>query len=222
MEESVTMKGKTVVMLIAAIFVIMIYGAHAEEYYIITASNGSQIVVKSYRFTDEYVEYTTKNDLPGFIKKEDFISISNMVGVQPGESAQSQSIEEEKTREIMIWIVSGLVLFLVYIVFMVYVTRKKKKNEGEAVDIYYGRTEKNPVTQGHLSFEYKGLLGKKQQRTVEVISAYEEEGILYISGYCTVKNERKIFRADRVIGMATDMSSDKRAPIEDFFVDAED
>lgn len=216
------MNGKTVIMLIAAFFVLIMHDAQAEEYYIITASDGSEIVVKNYRFTDEYVEYTTKSGLPGFMKKENFVTISNMIGVQPEESIQAQSIEEQKKREIIVWIVSGLILLLLYIVFMVYVTKRKKTKDDGTVDIFYGRTEKDPVTQGHLSFEYKERLGKKQLRTVEVFSAYEEEGILYISGYCTIKNERKIFRADRVIGMATDMSSDHRAPIEEFFVDAED
>lgn len=217
-----TMKSKTVIMLIAAFFVLTIHDVQAEELYVITVSDGSEIVVKNYRFTDEFVEYTTKSGLPGFMKKEDFVAISNMIGVKPEESVNSQSAEELKKREIIIWIISGLVLLILYIIFMVYVTRRKKTEGAGAIDIHYGRIEKDPVTQGLLSFEYKELLGKKQMRTIEVFSAYEEEGILYINGYCTVKHERKLFRADRVIGLAKDMSSDHSAPIEQFFVDAEE
>ncbi len=215
------MKVKALLAVIVIFFGVLVQLAFAEEYYIITASDGSEIVVKDYTFTDEFVEYTTKSGLPGFIRKEDFLSISNMIGVQSGEAATYESVEEEKRREIIIWVATGFTLLFLYAVFMLFVTKRKKKKEGE-VDIYYGRAEKEPVTQGHLSFEYRGFLGRKQQRTVEVTSAYEEEGILYINGYCTVMDERKTFRADRVVGKATDLSRDHKAPIEDFFVDSEE
>ena len=58
----------------------------AEELYIITTKDGSTIVAKNYNFTDEFVEFTTENGLPGYIKKDEFVAISNMVGVPPGEA----------------------------------------------------------------------------------------------------------------------------------------
>ena len=57
-----------------------------EELYIITTKDGSTIVAKNYNFTDEFVEFTTENGLPGYIKKDEFVAISNMVGVPPGEA----------------------------------------------------------------------------------------------------------------------------------------
>ena len=58
----------------------------SEELYIITTRNGSTIVAKDYNFTDELVEFTTESGLPGYIKRDEFVAISNMVGVPPREA----------------------------------------------------------------------------------------------------------------------------------------
>jgi len=213
-------------LLLQSVFMVLVlafscYADGAEEMYIITTRDGSEIIVKNYKFTEEHVEFMTKNDLPGFIKRKDFVKISNMVGVPPGETTQRETIESEKKREMMIWLVSAAVLFVLYIVFMVYVIRKKKDKGQEEVDVYYGRAEKEPVTQGHLAFQYRHSLGRKSDWIIEVRNAYEEDGTLFVEGIATATGKRKTFRADRIDGLVTDVSSGRKAPIHKFFSNAD-
>ena len=63
-------------------------------------------------------------------------------------------------------------------------------------------------------------MGRISKWGVDVQSAHEEEGVLYIEGVCTTTGKRKEFRADRVVGPVTDMSRDHHAPMDYFFVDA--
>lgn len=197
--------------------------AMAEELYIITTSDGSQIVAKEYRFTDEYVEYTTEEGLPGFIRKEDFVRIGNMIGVPPGQAEQQETVEDRKKRETLVWIVSAALLVVLYCIYLFYVTARKKKEGEDEVDIYYGRIEKEPATQGLLSFTYRGFLWRKRKWVIEARSAYQEDGILFVRGISADTGKRKTFRADRVVGPVTDLSSEHHAPMEHFFVsDRED
>jgi len=194
----------------------------AEELYIITAKDGSTIVAQSYNFTDELVEFTTENGLQGFIKREDFVTISNMVGVLPGEAERirEQVSKEERTKNL--WLSIAVALIALVVILLIYLSRRRKVDSREGTDILYGRKEKNPTTQGHLAFEYRGALGRISKWTVEVRSAYEEKGVLYIEGFCTTTGKRKKFSADRVVGPVTDMSSDHHAPMGHFFVDAKE
>jgi hypothetical protein len=196
-------------------------GFSAEEMYIITTKKGLEIIVKDYAFTDEYVEFTTPNDLPGFIRREEFVKIANMVGVPPAAEIPVETTNNQKEREIIVWLAVAAVLFVLYIVFLVYVTRKKKRKGGGEVDVYYGRREKEPVTQGHLAFQYRQTLGRSTDWVIEVRNAYEEDGILFIEGIVTGTGKRKTFRADRVNGLVTDVSSGHKASIDKFFTDAD-
>ena len=193
----------------------------AEEMYIITTKKGLEIIVKDYEFTDEYVEFTTGNDLPGFIKREEFVKISNMVGVPPAAEIPVETTKNQKEREIIVWLAVGAVLFVLYIVFLVFVIRKKRRKEKGEVDVFYGRSEKEPVTQGHLAFQYRQTLGRSTDWVIEVRNAYEEDGILFIEGIVTGTGKRKTFRADRVNGLVTDVSSGHKASIDKFFTDAD-
>lgn len=193
-----------------------------DELYIITTRDGSTIVARDYRFTDEYVEFTTENGLPGYIKREEFVKIANMVGVPPGETERINIQLSKNERNKELWLLSSVVLAVLFAILLVYLSGRKKKDSRMEADIFYERKEKDSVTQGHLSFEYKGSLGRTSKWTIEVRSAYEEEGILFIEGFCTATDKRKKFRADRVIGPVTDMSNDHHAPMEHFFVDAKE
>ncbi|MHB8788325.1 MAG: YgdI/YgdR family lipoprotein [Desulfobulbaceae bacterium] len=192
----------------------------AEEMYIITTSNGSEIVVRDYDFTGDIVEYTKKNGERGSIRRQDFLSIANMIGVTPDQVAQAQSVEAQKKQEILIWIGAAALIVLLYVGYLLYVSRSRNRSD-RAVDIHYGRVEKDPATQGHLAFTYRGLFRRKTEWTIDVRKAYEEDSILFIEGVCTTTGKRKIFRADRVVGRVTDKSSDHHAPMADFFVDVE-
>lgn len=189
----------------------------AEELYIITTSDGSEIVVQDYHFTGDSVQYTTKKGLRGSIRKEDFLSIANMIGVPPGRAAQAQSIKEQKEQEILIWIGAAAVIVILYAGYLVYVARSRSKGGRDGVDIHYGRIEKVPTTQGHLAFTYRGLFWRRTDWTIDVRRAYEEDDILFIEGVCTTTGRRKTFRADRVVGVVTDRSSERQAPMSHFF-----
>lgn len=190
----------------------------ANELYIITTREGSTIIVRDYRFTDKYVEFTTANGLPGYIKKEEFVKIGNMIGV-PSRGAEPVKVAvTPKERAKTYWLSGGAVFLVLFVVLVVYLSGRKKNNGREETDIYYGRQEKEPTTQGHLSFAYRGFLGRTATWTIAVRSAYEEDGILYVEGFCTATDRKKKFRADRVVGPVTDMSSDHHAPMEHFFV----
>jgi hypothetical protein len=138
----------------------------AEELYIITTKDGSTIVAKNYNFTDELVEFTTENGLPGYIKRDEFVGISNMVGVPPGEAerVREQVSKEERTKRL--WLLMAVVLAVVFAILLIYISSRKKKGSSDETDIFYGRIEKNPTTQGHLAFEYKGILGGISKWTV--------------------------------------------------------
>lgn len=194
----------------------------AEEMYIITTSDGSQLVVRNYDFTGDSVEYTTKNGTRGSISKRDFVSIANMIGVPPAQAEQVQSIEEQKKREILIWIGAAALIVLLYAGYLVYVSRSKTRSGRAGEDIHYLRIEKEPTTQGHLAFTYRGLFRRKSNWTIDVRRAYEEDGILFIEGICTTTGKKKTFCANRVVGAVTDRSSDRHAPLEGFFVDADE
>lgn len=192
-----------------------------EELYIITTSDGSQVVVRDYAFKGDRVEYTTDKGLPGFMRREDFVHISNMIGVPPAQADQEESVAQQKQRLLFIWLASAAALVVLYLLFLMFVIRKKRRAGEADIDIYYGRQEKEPVTRGHLFFQYRGLLGRKSAWTIEVRRAYAEEGILFVEGLCTTTGKRKTFRSDRVAGMVTDMSSGRQAPLGRFFAEAE-
>jgi hypothetical protein len=212
-------------MLVAMLLVLFLAGGQAaavqEELYIITTSDGSQVVVRDYSFSGDIVEYTTDKGLPGFMRREDFVHIANMIGVPQVEAEQQyESPEKQKERLLFIWLASAALLVVAYVFFVVYVTRKRKKAGEADIDLYYGRQEREPLTQGHLSFRYRGLLGRKSSWTIEVRRAYEEDGILFVEGFCTASGKRMTFRSDRVVGRVTDMSSDRQAPMDRFFAEA--
>ena len=192
-----------------------------EELYIITTKDGSAIVAREYNFTDERVEFTTENGLPGYIKKDEFVAISNMVGVPPREAERIRERVSKEERTKSLWLLASGVM-AVFFVILLYVSSRRKNDGRNETDIFYGRKEKNPTTQGHLAFEYKGVMGRISKWTIEVRSAYEEEGVLYLEGLCTTTGKRKTFRSDRVAGPVTDMSRDYHAPMDHFFVDAKE
>lgn len=193
----------------------------AEEMYIISTRDGSEIIVKDYKFTDEYVEFTTGNGLPGFIKRENFVKLSNMVGVAPQVETDQESVEKIKQRELQIWLMAAALLIVLYLLFLAGVIRKKKKRRVDDGHVPPGRIAKKSKTQGHIAFQYRELAGRKSDWTIEVRSAYEEKGVLFIDGICTSTDKRKTFRADRVVGNAKDMSSGRQGRLEAFFTDAE-
>jgi hypothetical protein len=207
------------VAMLFALFLLAGQLAAQEELYVITTSDGSQIVVRDYSFSGDIVEYTTDKGLPGFMRREDFVHIANMIGVPPDQAEEGESPEQQKKRILFIWLGSAAVLIVLYVLFVVFVMRKKRTGDADA-DIYYGRREMEPLTEGHLSFLYRGFLGRKSSWTVEVRRAYEDDGILFVEGLCTTTGKRMTFRADRVIGRVTDLSSDRQAPLERFFADA--
>lgn len=207
-------------LLAAFVFLLPFPGGWAEEMYILTTRDGSEIIVRDYTFTDEHVEFTTGNGLPGFIKKENLVKISNMVGVPSKPETGQQTVQEIKQRELLIWIVSAAVLVILYCVFLLYVIRTKRGRKGEEGGILPGSVEKKPKTQGHLSFRYKERTGRQTDWVIEVGTVYEKDGILFIEGICTATDKKKTFRSDRVIGPVTDMSSGRRCRIEAVFTDA--
>ncbi|MFA5717734.1 MAG: hypothetical protein WC952_08500 [Desulfobulbaceae bacterium] len=211
-------------MLITMLLALFLAGGLAagaqEELYIITTSDGSQIVVRDYSFKGDIVEYTTAKGATGSMRRQDFVHIANMIGVPQDEAEQQyESPEKQKERLLFIWLASAALLVVAYVLFLVYVTRKRKKAGEADIDLYYGRQEREPLTQGHLSFLYRGLLGRTSPWTVEVRRAYEEDGILFVEGLCTTTGKRKTFRADRVSGRVTDMSSGRQAPLDRFFAE---
>jgi hypothetical protein len=192
----------------------------AEEMYILTTRDGSEIIVKDFRITDEYIEFTTGNDLPGFIRKENLAEISNMVGVQPSlkENQQTpETVERIRQREIWIWIGTAAGLVLLYLVYLLLVVRRKKDDRQEPGGISPGRIERPQKTHGHLRFSYRERSGRQKEWVIEVAEAYEENGKLFIEGICTATGRRKTFRADRVNGPATDLSSGRQYRIENLF-----
>ena len=193
----------------------------SEEMFIISTRDGAEIIVKDYRFTDEYVEFTTGNGLPGFIKKENFVKISNMVGVQPRGGEDVEPIEKIKQRELNIWFGSAAVLIIFYLIFLLYVLRKKKIRRADDFSSRPGRVEKRAKTQGHLAFQYQEMAGRKSNWVIEVRNAYEEKGVLFIDGICITTDKRKTFRADQVIDTVKDMSSGRQGRMVDFFTDEE-
>jgi len=211
-------------MLITMLLVLFLAGGQAaavqEELYIITTSDGSQIVVRDYSFKGDIVEYTTVKGAAGSMRRQDFVHIANMIGAPQDEAAQQdESPEKEKERLLFIWLASAALLVGAYGFFLVLVTRKRKKEGETDIDLHYGRQEREPLTQGHLSFRYRGLLGRPSAWTIEVRRAYEEDGILFVEGLCTTTGRRKTFRADRVSGRVTDMSSGRQAPLDRFFAE---
>lgn len=187
-----------------------------EEMFVLSLKDGSAVVVRSYKYTDDRVEFITENNLPGFVKKTEIVNIANMAGVPPSESelTQPQGSDEERKKNILLLAAAGVVVLIILL--LIFKPGKKKAGGEEEV---YGRKEMSPATQGHLSFEYKSALGGPSQWTIEVRSAYEEDGKLYVEGICTTTDKRKTFRADKVVGVVTDLSSDHHALMEDFFFD---
>jgi hypothetical protein len=216
------MKRRLVFIQFSLVLLLLFAGAShcAEELYIITTSDGSEIMVQDYDFTGDSVEYTTKSGSRGSIRKEDFLSIANVIGVQPGQAEQAQSIEKEKEQEIFIWIGAAALIVILYGCYLVYVSRGQKRSGRAGADIHYVRIEKEPTTQGHLAFTYRGLFWRKTNWTIDVRKAYEEDDILFIEGICTTTGKGKTFRADRVVGKVTDRSSERHASMDRFFVDA--
>lgn len=212
--------GAVLVFVLSFLCMSMFSAGAAEERYIITTRDGSTIVAKEYRFTDKYVEYTTENGLQGYIKREEFAAIANMVGVPPGETERVRQQVNKEERRNKLWMLAAALLTVLFAVLLVYLGGKRKSSSRDEADIYYGQVAKEPTTQGHLSFEYKGSLGRTAKYTIEVRSAYEEDGVLYVEGICTATDKRKKFRADRIVGPVTDMSSNRHAPMEQFFVTA--
>ena len=218
------MKGKRLIIgfylaLLLALSAGGLYGA--EEMYIITTSSGAQIVVRDYHFRGDNVTYTTQNGERGSMRKSDFLSIANMIGVPPVQEGQARSPEQQKKRDILIWLGAAGVIGILYVCYLLLVTRRKNREGRNRADIYYGRIEKDPVTPGHLAFIYRGPLWRKTNWTIEVRRAYEEDSILFVEGICTTTGRRKTFRADRVVGKVLDKSSERQAPMARFFVDAE-
>lgn len=191
----------------------------ADELYIITARDGSTIVASDYWFTDEYVEFKTDKGLPGYIKRTEFVKIENMVGVPQRDVEQARNDVNQEERIRSIWFPGAGALVVFCAVLFVYLRNRRNKSVSENRDNVYGRIDKEPTTQGLLSFEYKGSMGKMSKWTIEVRRAYEEDGILYVEGICTTTDKRKKFRADRIVGPVTDVSRDHQAPMEHFFVD---
>ncbi|MDW7771612.1 MAG: hypothetical protein SCH71_01860 [Desulfobulbaceae bacterium] len=187
----------------------------AQEMYILSTRDGYDIVVRDFKFTDEYVEYTTDQGLPGFIQKKDLEKISNMVGVESGGEAP-ETVEKIRKRELMIWAATAAALIALYLLFLFYVIRRKKGRLENT-----GRVEKKAKTQGHLAFRYKERIGRPRDWVIAAGSAYEKGGILFIEGTCLTTEKRKTFRADRVVGPVRDMSSDRQYRIESIFTDAD-
>ncbi|GAB4336061.1 MAG: hypothetical protein Kow0089_06060 [Desulfobulbaceae bacterium] len=210
-------------LLLGIAFVLTAAGTAAgEERYLITTRDGHVIVARDYRFTEEYVEFTTENGLPGFIKRDQFASISNMVGEKPrpGLLPREEVDARERTRGRAL-LAGGVAVFLLALSLAVLLTiRRRKKKEGPVrdTDIFYGRTDMSPVTQGHLSFAYRGFLGRVRTWTIDVRDTWKEDGILFLDGICTATEKRKVFRSDRIVGQVRDMSSERVAAVEQFFV----
>lgn len=187
------------------------YANSADELYILTIRDGSAVVVRDYRFTDQYIEFTTEEGLPGFIKRSELVRIDNMIGVPDGEGEPSVVRSDLDNNVSATWVFSVILLVLLFCL-MLFLLRRKKTT--------YSRREKEQKTGGHLAFDYKEALGRISSWTIEVRRAYEEGGILYVEGVCTVTDKKKKFRADKVVGPVTDMSNEQKAPMEKFFIDA--
>ena len=219
------MKVTRVSVLSLSLFLVFALGAisFAEEMYILYTRDGSEIIVKDYHFTDELVEFTTGNDLPGFIKRENFAGITNMVGVpSTTEEEDTIPIKVIEKRELEIWIGTAAALIILYLLFLWYVTRKKRRKSVDGIPVPAGRIEKRAKTSGHLSFQYKERTGRTTEWVIEVREAYEDDGVLFIEGVCTTTDRKKTFRADRVAGPVKDMSSGRQGRMEAFFADADE
>lgn len=205
------------------IFLSLLYclSGFAEEMYIISTRDGSQIIVQEYSFTDERVEFTTGNGLPGFIRREDFVGIANMVGELPATENDLQAIEKQKQQELQVWLLAAALLIFLYILFMLYVMLKKKGGRDGSSLEKGGRIAMIPKTQGHLSFRYKEFAGRKTDWTIEVRNAYQEDGVLFVEGVSMQTGESKTFRADKIVGMVTDVSSSREAGMDVFFKEEE-
>lgn len=218
------MQCRSVVALVGLVLLLLLCGGAwcAEELYIITTSAGAQIVVQDYDFSGDTVTYTTRDGARGSIRKNDFLSIANMIGVSPGQAEEERSVRQQKEREILIWIGAAALIVILYLGYLFWVARERRGGDREGADIHFLRIEKTPVTQGYLAFAYRGILGRRRDWTIDVHRAYEEEGILFVEGVCTATGRRKTFRGDRVAGEVLDRSSERRAPLADFFIDAQE
>jgi len=221
MQKEVFMKSSIGLILGLAACFVFIAGirSFAEEMYILSTRDGSEIIVKEFHFTDENIEFTTGNGLPGFIKKENLVKISNMIGVQPA-PVKEEPIEKIKQRELGIWIATATALVFLYLLFLLYVIRKRKGARTNDGRLLPGRIEKRVKTQGHLGFTYREIAGRKTDWVIEVKGAYEEDGVLFVEGVCTTTDKKKTFRADRVEGPVRDMSSGRQCRMEVLFTDA--
>lgn len=205
------------------LMLLLLFGASswgAEELYLITTSSGGQIVVRDYDFRGDDVFYTTRDGAAGSIRREEFLSIANLVGVVPQDEEAEASLQEQKKQEILIWIGAAALIVVLYLGYLFLVARGAKKGDREGTDIRYLRLDKEPITQGHLAFTYREGFGRRRVWTVDVRRAYEEDGILFIEAICVASGRRKTFRADRVLGEVLDRSTERRAPLADFFADA--
>lgn len=71
-----------------------------------------------------------------------------------------------------------------------------RKNGIETVPIVQEKEE--PPTK--IRFKYTNSGGEKTERTVTAVSRFRYDGRSYIIGFCTLREERRTFRADRIEG----------------------
>lgn len=180
----------------------------SEECYIITARDGSVRIVRDYKFTEQHVEFTQEDGSFGFIDRNDFVKIENMQGVPQAEPPLTTELLTEVEHKAENCFFPGVIGILIFFVVLTFRRRRKKKSTQELT----------VNTLGHLTFTYRDSFWRKSKWTIDVQRGFKERNILYFEGYCTKTDKRKIFRADRVIGPVTDMSNERRAPIESFFV----
>ena len=183
----------------------------AEELYIITARDGSARIVQDYRFTEQHVEFTTEEGASGFISREDFVKIENMVGVPPSENETGSKLVTKVKQMAETWLFPAIIAALVFIIIMVLQRIRKKSSYPEVM----------VRSNGHLAFEYKQLFGRSSKWTIDVRSGYKVGDTLYFEGFCITTNKLKRFSADRVVGLVTDVSNGHQAPIKHFFVEAD-
>lgn len=219
-EEKAMRYGSVAAVMLMSLLLFGIPSRGAEELYIITTSSGGQIVVRDYDFRGDDVFYTTRDGAAGSIRREEFLSIANMVGVPPAQPAAEESLQQQKKQEILIWIGAAALIVILYLGYLFLLARGARKAGREGADVRYLRVDKEPLTQGHLAFTYREGFGRRRDWTVDVRRAYEEEGILFIEAICVASGRRKIFRCDRVAGEVLDRSTERRAPLADFFADA--
>ena len=178
-----------------------------EERYILTARDGSVRVVQDYRFTEQHVQFTKEDGTFGFIDREDFVQIENMVGVPQPEPSPGTKLLTKVEQKGGTWFFPGLIAVFIFWIITAIRRRQKKKSIQEL----------KLISPGHLTFSYRGRFLRTSEWTVDVQRAYTEKGVLYFEGYCTKTDKRKTFRADRVDGSVTDMSNGRQAPVEHFF-----